>query len=146
MSSGSSSSCGDPSSWISQLRQCKYLPEKEIKSLCDAVRNILIEESNIQPVQSPITVCGDIHGQFWDLLELLRVGGEPPETGYVFMVSGVKWSFQKDQGQDAMVDSARSSQSQKDPRWNRFSLEEFDSTLTFYKLLEIHSMLSKLLL
>ena len=50
------------------------------------VRGILMEESNIQPVSSPVTVCGDIHGQFWDLLELFRVGGEPPDTSYVFMV------------------------------------------------------------
>lgn len=78
---------GNPDSWIAQLRQCKYLPEADIKALCDHVRALLMEESNIQPVSSPVTVCGDIHGQFWDLLELLRVGGDPPETGYIFMVS-----------------------------------------------------------
>ncbi|SPO45920.1 probable serine/threonine protein phosphatase ppe1 [Moesziomyces antarcticus] len=76
---------GNPDSWIEQLRQCKYLPEPDIKALCEMVRGILMEESNIQPVSSPVTVCGDIHGQFWDLLELFRVGGEPPDTSYVFM-------------------------------------------------------------
>jgi len=45
-----------------------------------------MEESNIQPVHSPVTVCGDIHGQFYDLLELFRVGGEIPHTSYIFMV------------------------------------------------------------
>jgi serine/threonine-protein phosphatase PP1-1/serine/threonine-protein phosphatase 6 catalytic subunit len=45
----------------------------------------LIEESNIQPVSAPVTVCGDIHGQFYDLLELFRVGGEVPSTAYIFM-------------------------------------------------------------
>ena len=36
-------------------------------------------------VQSPVSVCGDIHGQFYDLLELFRVGGEVPHTSYIFM-------------------------------------------------------------
>lgn len=46
-----------------------------------------MEESNVQPVSSPVTICGDIHGQFWDLLELLRKGGMVPETSYIFMAS-----------------------------------------------------------
>lgn len=57
-----------------------------MKVLCERVRCILMEESNIQPVSSPVTICGDIHGQFWDLLELLRKGGMVPETSYIFMV------------------------------------------------------------
>ena len=38
-----------------------------------------------QPVSSPVTICGDIHGQFWDLLELLRKGSSVPEMSYIFM-------------------------------------------------------------
>lgn len=72
--------------WISKLQQCRYLDEWEMRQLCERVRSILIEESNIQPVSSPVTICGDIHGQFWDLLELLRKGGSVPETSYIFMV------------------------------------------------------------
>ncbi|KAH0579589.1 Serine/threonine-protein phosphatase 6 catalytic subunit [Termitomyces sp. 'cryptogamus'] len=61
------------------------LPESSLKTLCAHVRTLLIEESNIQPVSSPVTICGDIHGQFWDLRELLRRGGMVPGTSYVFM-------------------------------------------------------------
>jgi hypothetical protein len=79
-------SISSPDRWISQLLNCQHLPEQDMKVLCDRVRAILMEESNVQPVSSPVTICGDIHGQFWDLLELLRKGGMVPETNYIFMV------------------------------------------------------------
>ena len=41
---------------------------------------ILQEEANVQPMRCPVTVCGDIHGQFPDLKELLRIGGYPPDN------------------------------------------------------------------
>jgi serine/threonine-protein phosphatase 2A catalytic subunit len=48
-------------------------------------REILVRESNVQPVRSPVTVCGDVHGQFHDLIELFRIGGDAPDTNYLFM-------------------------------------------------------------
>ncbi|KZV66350.1 Metallo-dependent phosphatase [Peniophora sp. CONT] len=71
--------------WIEQLKKCEHLSEPDMKALCSRVRTLLMEESNIQPVSSPVTICGDIHGQFWDLLELLRKGGPVPDTSYIFM-------------------------------------------------------------
>lgn len=50
------------------------------------VKEILVEESNVQPVNSPVTVCGDIHGQFHDLMKLFQTGGHVPSTNYIFMV------------------------------------------------------------
>ncbi len=44
-----------------------------------------MKEDNIQSVRAPVTVCGDIHGQFYDLMELFLVGGKVPDTNYVFM-------------------------------------------------------------
>lgn len=36
-------------------------------------------------MRAPVTVCGDIHGQFYDLLELFKMGGQIPDTNYIFM-------------------------------------------------------------
>ena len=70
---------------IDQLMKCAPLPEAEVKALCDKAREVLTEESNVQPVKCPVTICGDIHGQFQDLLELFRIGGNCPDTNYLFM-------------------------------------------------------------
>ena len=61
------------------------LDEIAIKLICAKVKEVLIEEKNVTKVQSPVTVVGDVHGQFQDLLELFRVGGEVPNTNYLFL-------------------------------------------------------------
>lgn len=61
------------------------IPERQLRLLCEKVKEILIEESNVQPVSAPVSVCGDVHGQFYDVLELFRVGGEIPGTNYIFI-------------------------------------------------------------
>lgn len=70
---------------IERLKKCEFLKEQEVKSLCDRARDILCDESNVQRVDSPVTICGDIHGQFYDLIELFKVGGECPYTNYLFL-------------------------------------------------------------
>ncbi|GMP94277.1 hypothetical protein CsSME_00043787 [Camellia sinensis var. sinensis] len=70
---------------IEHLMECKPLTEAEVKTLCEQARAILVEEWNVQPVKCPVTVCGDIHGQFYDLIELFRIGGNAPDTNYLFM-------------------------------------------------------------
>ena len=49
------------------------------------MKELLIEEPNVLPVSAPVTVCGDIHGQFYDLMELFRIGGDIPSKNYIFI-------------------------------------------------------------
>ncbi|KAK7560686.1 Metallo-dependent phosphatase-like protein [Phyllosticta citricarpa] len=70
---------------IEQLRACRPIPEAQVRELCYKARELLIEEGNVVGVDAPVTICGDIHGQFHDLMELFRVGGDVPETNYLFM-------------------------------------------------------------
>uniref|UniRef100_A0A8C5U216 Serine/threonine-protein phosphatase n=1 Tax=Malurus cyaneus samueli TaxID=2593467 RepID=A0A8C5U216_9PASS len=81
----------DLDKYVEIARLCKYLPRTTSRCgrrggrLCDYVCDLLLEESNVQPVSTPVTVCGDIHGQFYDLCELFRTGGQVPDTNYIFM-------------------------------------------------------------
>jgi serine/threonine-protein phosphatase 2A catalytic subunit len=45
--------------------------------LCIQAKEILSKETNVQGVRCPVTVCGDIHGQFHDLMELFKIGKHP---------------------------------------------------------------------
>nr|XP_053631916.1 serine/threonine-protein phosphatase 2A catalytic subunit beta isoform-like [Cherax quadricarinatus] len=71
--------------WIDQLMECKQLAENQVKTLCEKAKEVLAKESNVQEVKSPVTVCGDVHGQFHDLMELFKIGGRSPDTNYLFM-------------------------------------------------------------
>ena len=44
-----------------------------------------MQESNVVHVQAPVTVVGDIHGQFFDLIEIFKIGGWCPDTNYLFL-------------------------------------------------------------
>uniref|UniRef100_A0A3B4WMQ8 protein-serine/threonine phosphatase n=1 Tax=Seriola lalandi dorsalis TaxID=1841481 RepID=A0A3B4WMQ8_SERLL len=71
--------------WIEQLNECKQLTENQVRTLCEKAKEILTKESNVQEVRCPVTVCGDVHGQFHDLMELFKIGGKSPDTNYLFM-------------------------------------------------------------
>ncbi|KAJ3431770.1 serine/threonine-protein phosphatase pp2a-related [Anaeramoeba flamelloides] len=70
---------------IEVLSKCQTPSEYEIKQLCNKAIEILIEEANVLRIVPPVTICGDIHGQFFDLVELFDLGGSPFETNYLFM-------------------------------------------------------------
>lgn len=70
---------------IEQLLGGDIIKEEEVKAICEKAKEILSTESNVVPVKCPITVVGDIHGQFADLLELMKIGGRSPDTNYLFL-------------------------------------------------------------
>ncbi|KAL8865592.1 MAG: hypothetical protein Q9174_006810, partial [Haloplaca sp. 1 TL-2023] len=67
-----------PDEWLKCALNNQYLPEAIMKKLCEMCKELLMEESNVQPVSTPVTICGDLHGQFYDVLELFRVAGGVP--------------------------------------------------------------------
>jgi len=67
------------------IEQCKPLLEHEVKFVCEKAKEVLSQEANVVAVKAPVTVCGDLHGQFLDLIELFKIGGKPPDTNYLFM-------------------------------------------------------------
>ncbi|CAK5274543.1 unnamed protein product [Mycena citricolor] len=61
------------------------LQEYEIKYLCTKAREIFINQPILLELEAPIKICGDIHGQYYDLLRLFEYGGFPPEANYLFL-------------------------------------------------------------
>eukprot|EP00048_Salpingoeca_helianthica_P002018 m.53825 g.53825 ORF g.53825 m.53825 type:complete len:297 (+) comp11852_c2_seq1:158-1048(+) len=61
------------------------LGEQELLALCSHALKAFSEESVVLQLPAPITICGDIHGQFADLLRHFEVCGFPPQERYVFL-------------------------------------------------------------
>jgi serine/threonine-protein phosphatase 4 catalytic subunit len=71
---------------IMETLEMELLPlEKDIKFLIAKAKEKLIEDPNVIILQPPITIVGDIHGQFFDLLEIFNLTGRCPETNFVFL-------------------------------------------------------------
>uniref|UniRef100_A0A6B2L0T7 Serine/threonine-protein phosphatase n=1 Tax=Arcella intermedia TaxID=1963864 RepID=A0A6B2L0T7_9EUKA len=54
-------------------------------SLIEKVFEQFCGEENVLDIEGPLTICGDIHGQYFDLLKLFEIGGDPSETRYLFL-------------------------------------------------------------
>ncbi|XP_047334201.1 serine/threonine-protein phosphatase PP1 isozyme 2-like [Impatiens glandulifera] len=57
----------------------------EIRVLCMRVREIFLQQPNLLELNAPIRICGDIHGQYNDLLRLFDHGGLPPKSNYLLL-------------------------------------------------------------
>lgn len=57
----------------------------EIEYLCTRSTEIFMSQDVFLQLKAPIMICGDIHGQFHDLLELFKYAGFPPKSSYLFL-------------------------------------------------------------
>jgi len=61
------------------------LPAKQITLLCQASRDVFLQQPILLELEAPIKIVGDVHGQYYDLLRLFEYGGFPPEANYLFL-------------------------------------------------------------
>lgn len=62
-----------------------HLKESEISSLCSAARDVFLDQPVLLELEAPLKICGDIHGQYYDLLRIFEACGMPPDSTYLFL-------------------------------------------------------------
>eukprot|EP00299_Pterocystis_sp_00344_P016675 c8365_g1_i3.p1 GENE.c8365_g1_i3~~c8365_g1_i3.p1 ORF type:complete len:305 (-),score=65.05 c8365_g1_i3:36-950(-) len=72
--------------WGSQNRfEMSNIQSNEIEAICELIKPVLLQQPSLLELSGPIVVCGDIRGQFTDLLRIFDVAGRPPTTKYLFL-------------------------------------------------------------
>ncbi|MFH4978940.1 hypothetical protein AB6A40_005649 [Gnathostoma spinigerum] len=66
-------------------RLTKKVSELELIKLCAKAKSVFVSQSSLIELHPPLIVCGDIHGQYSDLLRIFDKNGFPPDTNYLFL-------------------------------------------------------------
>jgi len=61
------------------------ITEGQLKALCTSAREVFLSQSALLELEAPLKICGDVHGQYHDLLRIFEYGGFPPESNYLFL-------------------------------------------------------------
>ena len=75
----------DLDKFITDIREHNPIQESDFVTLLKLAQDILYQEGTLLNLTTPISVCGDVHGQFEDVIQLFKVGGLPPDTKYLFL-------------------------------------------------------------
>ncbi|EAS04969.2 ser/thr phosphatase family protein (macronuclear) [Tetrahymena thermophila SB210] len=70
---------------ISAITNNRKLPKKALLYLCECALEQLQNQDKLINLKSPVTVVGDLNGQFQDLQEIFQIGGRVPDTNYLFL-------------------------------------------------------------
>eukprot|EP00919_Chromeraceae_sp_WS-2016_P062540 GHVR01148030.1.p1 GENE.GHVR01148030.1~~GHVR01148030.1.p1 ORF type:complete len:179 (+),score=46.73 GHVR01148030.1:98-634(+) len=61
------------------------LTHTQILTIVRRATDVVQAESNLVKIKDPVTIVGDIHGQYYDLVRLLELGGDPSTSQYAFL-------------------------------------------------------------
>jgi serine/threonine-protein phosphatase PP1 catalytic subunit len=61
------------------------ISQTDALTLCNQAREVCMSQPMLLELGAPIKICGDIHGQYHDLLRLFEYGGLPPDANYLFL-------------------------------------------------------------
>lgn len=70
---------------VNKANKMVNLAEKEIIYICKEAQAIFEKQPVLLEIKAPVKICGDIHGQYSDLLQIFECGGYPPSSNYLFL-------------------------------------------------------------